>query len=104
MSFNWDHIGHANNVVGMAAINNKLFAATSDNRLWWRDPVAELIDGTIARESSSAAVYGIFDGRRVHIPTPSALHIMGHTWDGVRVVPDGSLLAWIHRGWVRGCW
>jgi hypothetical protein len=88
---NWDPIGHANDVVAMAAINNKLFAATGDNRLWWRDPVAELIDGTIARESSSAAVYGIFDGRRVFIPTPSALQIMGHTWDGVRVVPDGSL-------------
>jgi hypothetical protein len=36
---NWDHIGHANNVVAMAAINDKLFAATGDNRLWWRDPV-----------------------------------------------------------------
>ena len=35
----WDHIGHANDVVAMAAIDNKLFAATSDNRLWWRDPV-----------------------------------------------------------------
>jgi peptidoglycan hydrolase-like protein with peptidoglycan-binding domain len=37
----WDHIGHANDVVAMAAINNKLFAATSDNRLWWRDPVGQ---------------------------------------------------------------
>jgi peptidoglycan hydrolase-like protein with peptidoglycan-binding domain len=36
---NWDHIGHANDVVAMTAINNKLFAATRDNRLWWRDPV-----------------------------------------------------------------
>jgi hypothetical protein len=36
---NWDHIGHANDVVAMAAINGKLFAATRDNRLWWRDPV-----------------------------------------------------------------
>jgi Matrixin/Putative peptidoglycan binding domain len=35
----WDPIGHANNVVAMAAINVKLFAATSDNILWWRDPV-----------------------------------------------------------------
>lgn len=35
----WDHIGHANDVVTMAAINNKLFAATRDNRLWWRDPL-----------------------------------------------------------------
>ena len=36
---NWTEIGHANHVVAMAAINNKLFAATSDNKLWWRDPV-----------------------------------------------------------------
>ena len=41
MGQHWDHIGHANGVVAMAAINNKLFAATSDNRLSWRDPVAE---------------------------------------------------------------
>jgi hypothetical protein len=41
VSVNWDHIGDANDVVAMAAINNKLFAATRDNRLWWRDPVGE---------------------------------------------------------------
>jgi hypothetical protein len=35
----WDRIGHANNVVAMAAINEKLFCATRDNSLWWRDPV-----------------------------------------------------------------
>jgi hypothetical protein len=35
----WEQIGHANNVVAMAAINNKLFCATKDNSLWWRDPV-----------------------------------------------------------------
>ena len=37
----------------------KLFAATSDNQLWWRDPVVGLVNGTIARESSAAAVYAI---------------------------------------------
>lgn len=88
---NWDPIGHANNVVALAAINDKLFAATSDNRLWWRDPVAELADGTVVRENSSSAVYAIFDGRRIFVPTPSALHIIGYTWGAVRVVPDGSL-------------
>jgi hypothetical protein len=36
---NWEEVGHANDVVAMAAINGKLFAATRDNRLWWRDPV-----------------------------------------------------------------
>src|SRR5262249_54455549 len=40
----WQQIGHANNVVGMAAINNKLFAATGDNRLWARDPVLSNIN------------------------------------------------------------
>jgi hypothetical protein len=35
----WQDIGHANNVVAMAAINNKLFCVTQDNRLWARDPV-----------------------------------------------------------------
>jgi endonuclease/exonuclease/phosphatase family metal-dependent hydrolase len=44
MGENWDPIGHANNVVAMAAINNKLFAATSDNRLWWRDPVGSNVN------------------------------------------------------------
>ena len=33
----WDHIGHAIDVVAMAASNNKLFAATNDDRLLWRD-------------------------------------------------------------------
>ena len=35
----WEYIGHANNVVAMAAINGKLFCATSDKKLWWREPV-----------------------------------------------------------------
>ena len=33
----WQEIGHANNVVAMTAIDNKLFCATSDNKLWARD-------------------------------------------------------------------
>jgi hypothetical protein len=39
----WEHIGDAidgaDEVVAMAAINDKLFAASRNNRLWWRDPV-----------------------------------------------------------------
>lgn len=35
----WTLIGHANKVVAMAAARGRLFAATSDNRLWVRDPV-----------------------------------------------------------------
>ena len=32
-------IGHANGVVAMAAINSKLFCATTDGKLWARDPL-----------------------------------------------------------------
>ena len=35
----WIGIGHANNVVGMTALNGYLFAATGDNKLWKRKPV-----------------------------------------------------------------
>jgi len=35
----WQHIGHADNVAAMAAINGKLFAVTKDNKLWMRDPI-----------------------------------------------------------------
>jgi hypothetical protein len=35
----WEDIGPAVRVAAMAAINDKLFAAIRDNRLWWRDPV-----------------------------------------------------------------
>lgn len=44
----WEQIGHANSVIAMTGLvwkdqsgvdNYKLFAVTSDNTLWWRDPV-----------------------------------------------------------------
>jgi hypothetical protein len=35
----WTDMGYAHNVVGMTAINGKLWVATADNRLWARDPV-----------------------------------------------------------------
>ena len=41
---NWRHIGHANNVVAMTAIEGKLFAATNDNNLWVREPVERNIN------------------------------------------------------------
>ncbi len=40
----WVNIGHANNVVGMAGLDGKLYCATSDNQLWMRDPVPWEVD------------------------------------------------------------
>ncbi|HVQ91123.1 MAG TPA: hypothetical protein VMU51_08805 [Mycobacteriales bacterium] len=42
----WTRIGHAYNVVGMAAVNNKLFAADVYGGLWWRDPVGYEVSWT----------------------------------------------------------
>jgi hypothetical protein len=45
---NWEGIGDAIDgadvVMAMAAINNKLFAVTANNLLWWRDPVGTDVD------------------------------------------------------------
>jgi len=41
---NWADIGHANDLVAMAAINNKLFASDKNNQLWWRDAVGHDVD------------------------------------------------------------
>jgi hypothetical protein len=40
----WTDIGHANDLVAMAGLDGKLYCATSDNRLWMRDPVAWEVD------------------------------------------------------------
>jgi hypothetical protein len=38
---NWQYFTHLEHIVGLAALGDKLFAATSDRRLWWRDAVLE---------------------------------------------------------------
>jgi len=35
----WQRLGQANNVVALAATGGKLFVATRDNLLWWRDAI-----------------------------------------------------------------
>jgi hypothetical protein len=37
----WTHIGHASQVVGLASWDGRLFAATANDKLWWRPPVHE---------------------------------------------------------------
>ncbi|QRM35435.1 hypothetical protein [Microvirga sp. VF16] len=40
----WTDVGHANNVVGMTALDGRLFCATADNQLWMRDAVHTEVD------------------------------------------------------------
>ena len=41
LDIGWTHIGHATDVVAMASWDGRLFAATSNDKLWWRPPVLE---------------------------------------------------------------
>ena len=36
-STDWEDIHHANQVTGLAILDNMLFAATEENKLWWMD-------------------------------------------------------------------
>jgi hypothetical protein len=40
----WERVGHAIDVCAMAACEERLFAATRDNRLRWREPVGQNLD------------------------------------------------------------
>src|SRR4051812_47144500 len=59
----WQQIGHANGVVAMAATNGRLFCATSDNRLWTRDPVAAELNWTDIGHANGVVGMTALDGR-----------------------------------------
>ena len=40
----WTDVGHANGVVAMTALDDRLYCATADNGLWMRDPIHHEID------------------------------------------------------------
>lgn len=47
-------------------------------------------DGTLLRERSHAEVYVVHGGKRIWIPTPDALRLMGYSFANVHVIPNGS--------------
>jgi hypothetical protein len=57
--FDWEDVGHANGVVAMAAVDNKLFGATDANLLWRRYPVlAEIVWTHIGHANDVLAMAG----------------------------------------------
>jgi hypothetical protein len=57
--FDWEDVGHADNVIAMAAVDNKLFGATSGNLLWRRYPVlAEVVWRQIGHANNVIAMAG----------------------------------------------
>jgi hypothetical protein len=75
-------VGHANNVVAMAAANGKLFCATSDNKLWARDPVlSDVVWQEIGHANFLVAMTAI--GGRLYCATTD-----GQLWSRDAVLSD----------------
>ncbi len=55
------------------------------------DPHPVLAEGKLYREVSRPEVFVLFDGKKIHIPTPDALRLMGYKWEDVTTVFDGAL-------------
>ena len=53
----WHDIGHANNITGMTAYSGKLYATTSDNRLWRRELVFSEVNWEPIDQPRSSPAY-----------------------------------------------
>ncbi len=73
-----------------------LFARGTDANLyhrWWNGiwmPIS-IVEGQLYREISKPEVYIVANGKKIWIPTPDALFNMGHNFNQVIIVPDGTL-------------
>jgi len=85
----WDHIGMANGVVAMAAINNRLFAATSDNKLWWRDAVGQPVNWGHIGQANDFVAMAATNGKLFAATTGNKL-----LWR----VPVGQNVSWTEIG------
>jgi hypothetical protein len=56
------------------------------------DPNPVLAEGKLYKEASRPQIYLLLDGNKIHIPTPDALRLMGHTVAEVTTVVDGALI------------
>jgi hypothetical protein len=56
------------------------------------DPNPVIVDGKLYKEASRVEVYQVLDGKKIHIPTPDALRVMGYTFADVTPVVDGALV------------
>lgn len=89
----WANIAHANNVVAMASVDGRLFAATSDNRLWARDPVLSDISWTYIGHANNVTAMAGLNGR-----------LYASTSDNRLWVRDAVLreVNWTHIGHANG--
>jgi hypothetical protein len=105
----WQHVGHANNVVALTAMQGKLYCATTENVLWMRDPVPSNVNWTpighannvVAMTATDAALLCVTqDGqlwRREPVPTDVPWQVIGQAPASAAVtglaILDGHLWA-----------
>jgi hypothetical protein len=102
----WRDIGHATEVVGLAAMNGKLYAATSDNKLWVRDAVLSEVDwreighatGVVAMTGLGGRLYAATSDNKLWVREATDANVdwtqIGHA-DGIVAMTshDGKLYA-----------
>ncbi len=84
----WRDVGHANHVTAMTAENGRLYATTSDQRLWVRDPVLSEVDWRELGVAVDVVALAGFDGQLFAADRQNRL------WQ--RSVSDGAV--WQHIG------
>lgn len=89
----WQHIGHANQVVAMTAAHGKLFAANSYNALWRRDPVPRDVRWQAFGHANRVLALAATDGTLFGVTADQKL------WMRSATTPD---VPWRHIGYADG--
>ncbi len=92
----WERMGNARQVVALAACENRLFAADSDQQLWVRDPVGQNLEWTLL--GPAPAVRALASPREATAGQPIGLYAV--TTDGrlVRREPYLDAATWTEIG------
>jgi hypothetical protein len=96
----WQHIGHApSGLVALAAMSGRLFAVTTDNTLWMRDPVPEDVSWQqIGSTPNSVVALAAMSGRLFAVTTDNTLWMRDPvpedmSWQQIGSGPNGGVAA-----------
>jgi hypothetical protein len=101
--WDWEWIGHANDVRAVTALGPLLFAATTDNRLWRRHPVGADVpwlpighaNDVVAMAGSGDTLFCVDTGNVVWWRTPAEVDTL---WTSIGTGPAGGTRAMAATG------
>lgn len=71
----WQHVGHANDVAAMTAVDNRLVCATGDGGLWMREPQLFNIDWLRVGHANGLTAMAALNGELWCTTTDNGLHV-----------------------------